>query len=175
MNDFVSYSQAGQDKFVLSRIPSPGTFLDLGCNDPITSNNSLALENRGWKGLLIDNDPVMVDLCIKLGRTNPVLLLDVTKVDWSALVSQHGLGKEIDYLSLDVDGPDLDVLKTLIESGFKFKVITFEHNRYCWGEQLRQESRQYLLSQGYELTVPDVKVYDQHYPDGVEYEDWWTC
>jgi hypothetical protein len=169
------WSQAGQDKFVYEHIPSPGTFLDVGCNDPKHCSNSYALELLGWKGLLIDNDPMMIELC-KANRTaNPILLADATTIDWVKVCSEYGLGLEIDYLSLDIEGPELQVVQNLITAGFKFKVITFEHNRYFMGDEVRNASREFLSANGYTLAVPDVRVIDSHYPPpGVEYEDWWT-
>src|SRR5271165_5197371 len=105
--DFVSYSQAGQDLFVYERLVKPtnnlsGTFLDIGCGMPSTISNSVALERLGWRGLLVDIDPERVALC-RLERKNPVIEQDATKIDWAGVCEAHGLSREIDYLSLDID------------------------------------------------------------------------
>lgn len=169
---FSSRSQAGQDRFAYEIIGSTGTFLDIGANDPITNSNSYALEQMGWKGLLVDFDEAMVNLC-KTRRTNPVILADATKVNWTEVCSQNGLTKNIDYLSLDVDGPELTVLMNLVSEGFSFRVITCEHDRYHRGDAPRESLRCFFIGHGYTLAKGDVKVYDQHYPNGVEFEDWW--
>jgi hypothetical protein len=172
MGDFISFSQAGQDKFAYEHALTPGTFLDVGCNDPVSNSNSLALEQLGWKGILIDLDADMINLC-KQRRTSPAILQDATTVDWAALCEEHAIPLAIDYLSLDVDGPEIEVLKNLFAAGLSFKVITCEHDRYHRGDGPRDAIRKFLLERGYVLAVPDVKVYDEYYPNGVEFEDWW--
>lgn len=172
MSDIISYSQAGQDKFVLNHIASPGTFLDIGCNDPISNSNSLALERLGWRGLLVDFNEDMIKMC-KERRSNPALLVDATKANWPQICVDNHFGLHFDYLSLDVDGPELEVLDSLIMAGLSFKVITCEHDRYHRGDGPRNAIREFLLREGYTLAVSDVKVFDEHYPDGVEFEDWW--
>ena len=47
-------SQTGQDQWVLENWPQPGTFLELGAYDGIEFSNTLALEERGWRGYLIE-------------------------------------------------------------------------------------------------------------------------
>jgi len=172
MSEFISRSQAGQDRFAYDHMPSPGTFLDIGCNDPITNSNSYALEQIGWRGLLVDFNKEMADLC-KQRRTSPVILGDATQIDWNVICFEHGLTKNVDYLSLDVDGPELVVLQNLFAAGLSFKAITCEHDRYHRGDEPRNAIRQLLWNKGYTLAMPDVKVFDQHYPKGVEFEDWW--
>jgi hypothetical protein len=173
MSDIHFWSQAGQDKYVYENLPSPGTFLDIGCNDPYSGNNSCTLEGQGWRGLLVDLDAGMVAYCNR-ERKNPAVQMDAVTADWKKICEEHNLGPTIDYLSLDVDGPELAVLENLITAGLSFKIITCEHDRYHRGDEPRDAIRKFLLEQGYTLAVPDVKVFDEHYPEGVEYEDWWT-
>jgi hypothetical protein len=80
--------------------------------------------------------------------------------------------KVIDYLSIDVDlvGLNYQVLKSLIEAGHQFKVITIEHNLYL-GEQFNKQERipqrNLLLCKGYFLSHPDIA-------NGTNiFEDWW--
>ena len=51
-----SYSQVGQDLFVLSLFPKgyEGIFLDFGCQEPKKINNTLLLEEHGWLGFSFD-------------------------------------------------------------------------------------------------------------------------
>ena len=176
--DFVSCSQAGQDTFVYERLVKPtnnlsGTFLDIGCGEPYEISNSIALERLGWRGLLVDMDPVRVALC-RQERKNPVIEHDATTLDWAAVCQEHGLGKEIDYLSLDIDDQvgeapkSIVVLKNLIDAGFTFRAITSEHNRYYLHDAVRDVQRKMLLEQGYGLFAGDVSDHD------LEFEDWWV-
>ena len=178
MRDFISYSQAGQDVFVYEKLVKPtnnlsGTFLDIGCSHPFAANNTVALEKLGWRGLLIDKNPEMVELC-RENRTSPVFEGDATKIDWLALCGKYELGRGIDYLSLDIDdqlgeeSKTLLVLENLVSAGFQFCVITCEHNFYLLGDGVRTAIREFLQKNFYDLSVADVS------DDNLVFEDWWT-
>jgi len=166
------YSQAGQDEWVLSLFKKghKGTFLDIGCSDPIKINNTLLLEKNRWKGFAFDKEDFSKAWKI---RSTPFIQTDVFDYDFKQLK----LPKVIDYLSLDIDdlGSNYRMMKRLIEIfGFEFKVITIEHNLYI-GEKFNQYERlpqRVLLSLvGYQLAFSDVMC-----DDGLEnkFEDWWT-
>jgi hypothetical protein len=171
MTEFISHSQAGQDKFVYDTLGKSGTFLDIGCGFPIEINNTYGLEQIGWQGLLVDNNHDFVEQCRRV-RSSQVIEWDATTLEW--IVARHKFGCKIDYLSLDIDDEEgkeskmLIVLRNLLAAGLSFRVITFEHNRYFLGDSVRIPSREILLNAGYTLAVPDVAN------DGLEYEDWWT-
>jgi len=179
---FVSYSQIGQDKFVFEQLKPgdnpPGTFLDIGCSTPAVVNNTFALEKLGWKGVLVDLAEDMVELCQK-ERTNPVFHGDATKIDWASLCDQHGLGRAIDYLSLDIDdnageeSKALIVLRNLVAAGFSFRVITCEHDFYRIGDIARKPIREFLLKNSYRLVAADAGPCGVPSP-GSEQEDWWV-
>jgi hypothetical protein len=165
------HSQAGQDQFVLDTIGLVGTFLDVGCGDPVEISNTLALEEAGWKGLLVDRSHEEVLKC-RARRKNPVLEADAAVVNWLDILPSLGLGPDISYLSLDIDGPDEresfpKVLCDLYEQGFRFKVITCEHDHYRLGNRHRANLRNIMSNQGYILTHPDVTC------AGWAFEDWW--
>ena len=108
-------------------------------------------------------------------------------MDWAVVCREHGLGAEIDYLSLDLDdhlGQEstvLLVLKNLVSSGLVFRAITVEHDCYRLGDAAKNSMRELLLSHGYKLFAAD--VVNNHSPDGpldmpgglngVPFEDWW--
>ena len=77
-----------------------------------------------------------------------------------------------DYLQIDVDPPEISY-EVLLQIPFwkqRFRVITFEHDHYADdSETIREKSRKYLKSFGYELIVNDVAV-DEY----SSYEDWWV-
>src|SRR5687767_9721047 len=55
-----SYSQIGQDKWVLETVfpdVRDGFFLDVGSADGTVHSNSKALEQRGWRGVCVDPFP----------------------------------------------------------------------------------------------------------------------
>lgn len=161
-------SQAGQDKFVLSIFEEGhrGFFLDLGCYDPEFLSNTLLLEQQGWTGLAFD----ICDYTEKWKiRTTPFINADVTTCDFS----QYGIPEIIDYVSIDIDtiGKNYYTLHRLINRGYKFKVITIEHNLYQGAEYNNKEripQRTLLSTEGYQLIKPDVEY------GGNKFEDWWV-
>jgi FkbM family methyltransferase len=50
-------SQLGADKWVLSVVPEPSFYVDVGCQDGTFLNNTLLLEKNGWKGICVDAFP----------------------------------------------------------------------------------------------------------------------
>ncbi len=190
--DFKSRSQAGQDRFafeVLGR-PEKGTFLDIGANNPIDINNTYALEQMGWLGLLIDNSE-QSKLACQEKRLSPFMLADATKIDWSDKLLESrwatnppgqrkipfkydcdlsggyvGTSVLIDYLSLDVDEATLDTLRSMPLGKLRFRVVTIEHDAYRFGEMRRDQMIDVLVKNGYEILCPD--VCDQ----GLSFEIW---
>jgi hypothetical protein len=80
-----------------------------------------------------------------------------------------------DYLQLDIEPSQhtLIALKRIPFEKYKFKVITFETDLYRDGDQVRNESRKFLLNHGYELVAGDVLT--GYYPGQLlPYEDWWV-
>jgi len=61
-------------------------------------------------------------------------------------------------------------LVKLLDSGYKFSVITFEHANYQDKDDSRGKSREFLFKMGYDLLVPNVRIL----PDQYEFEDWWV-
>lgn len=165
--NFESLSQAGQDKFAYERIGNSGTFLDIGCGDD-KGSNTLALERLGWTGVLVELDPKRAQWC-RRNRTSLLLDRDATRIDWG-LTSK----REFDYLSLDIDDAKgepskiVEVLWKLIASGFTFRVMTIEHDRYRIGDETRNQVRAICAVHGYTLAVPDVAH------KGNQFEDWWV-
>ena len=168
-----NHSQIFQDVFAaISTERCDGTYLEIGSGTPIHHNNSLMLENIGWKGISIEGQEGYVRYFRNI-RKNPVQWADAKKVQYYDLVMDslcpdEGNELVIDYLSLDVDDDNLDVLYLIPFNAIKFRCITFEHDRYRVGDRVRDESREYLKSLGYTLVGEDLK-YNTTNP----YEDWY--
>lgn len=60
-----SYSQFGEDKWILANLPLPpkGTFVEVGAYDGIASSNTYGFELEGWNGLCIEPDPEIAARC----------------------------------------------------------------------------------------------------------------
>jgi hypothetical protein len=167
-----NFSQSYQDLFVLAATGGKrnGQYLEVGSAEPFYGNNTALLETEfGWRGLSIEIDQKKVD-DFTAQRENNVLCANATTVDYAAVLSSFRFSKDIDYLQIDCDPPEIsfDILKRIPFDKFRFAVITFEHDYYC-NQSVRNPSRAYLKSQGYELLVSDVAYNKVH-----SYEDWWV-
>lgn len=178
-----SYSQMQQDMFVLSILDGKeqGTYVEIGAHHPIGVNNTFVLETVfGWRGISFEWDVAMVTE-FNITRRNPCISGDATKHNYKQIFEQHGIGPDIDYLSVDIEPPNqtLKALQMALESGIRPSVITFEHEAMDGdlGQQVRADSRQYLISKGYMLAVKDISNLGVGSHDlGVPYpvEDWWV-
>lgn len=169
---FSSLSQASQDQFVYQTLlrnnpEYKGFFLDVGCNHPITINNTYNLETKhGWSGLLLDYSPADAELT-KTVRKNPFLQVDATSMDWKTTIETYNIPSVVDYMSFDIDEASLRALQIFPFDSIKIKIITMEHDAYSRGDFVRSQMRSILTGHGYKIICKDVKN------DNLEYEDWW--
>ena len=167
-----NYAQVYQDLFVLTVLNGKqnGSYLELGSNDPFYNSNTALLETVfNWKGLSIELDQSLVNE-FNSKRKNLALCKNALDVDYKQLLENYGFDNIIDYLQVDCDPPNIsfEALKKVLKSGFKFRVITFEHDFYA-DSSIKQLSRDLLISQGYELLVNDVAFNKIN-----SFEDWWV-
>lgn len=165
-----SYSQAGQDLFVLYCLNGKqnGLFLDLGCNHPTNINNTFILEKEfNWRGISIDIDKSMTDLYANT-RTTVALNLDCTVLDFDKIIEIAG-SNHFDYLSLDLEPAEVTFacLKSIPFDKISFSVITFEHDFYRFGDGIQKESREIFTKNGYKLICKNVMNNNN------SFEDWY--
>lgn len=162
-----SYSQAKQDQFVFEMLVkgpnSQGRFLDVGCSYPVEINNTYALEQLGWTGVMIDSDPVAITDC-RLQRKAQIIEANSLEFNWNELP-----GKVFDYLSLDVDDATAGTLDRMLKHGVEFRVATIEHDFYRLGDGPRKAMRDMMQVAGYTLLLGDIAS-----TPGMPYEDWWV-
>ncbi len=166
---FVSHSQAGQDRWAKAILVDAmgiraGGFLDIGACHPTELSNTYGLEQIGWRGVLVDNDPGAVALCQK-HRLSRMVQGDAMALDWAATWPRDMAGL-VDYLSLDVDGATELVQMALLNSGLRFRCITSEHDGYRFGMERAERMRARFIAAGYEVICKDVKS------EGCIFEDW---
>jgi hypothetical protein len=153
------FSQIGQDRIVLKYLKNKknGSFVDIGCGFPKYINNTYVLESQyNWNGVSVDlhqyseTDGSVWDDC----RTTKLVLHDALTLNYSNLFKENNLPINIDYLSLDLEPPDLSLecLFKLPFDEYQFNVITFEVDKNREGDENRiNESRNFLQSKGYTL------------------------
>ena len=170
-----NWSQAGQDLWVLSMLNGlrNGTYLEIGsCYGENMSNTCLLERDFGWRGIGIDINTEFVgeyNAC----RNNKSVCGDATTADYPALLRSAGIEDTvIDYLSCDCEPASntLAALRQVLDQGLQFALITFEHDSYNGGNDVKFQSRDYLRSKGYELVVSNISERGTW----TNFEDWWA-
>ena len=152
------YSQLGQDAFVLGKTvgKSNNFFLEIGAYDPYLWSNTAGLrEFGGWSGFHIDPSPASAQRFSLAGlgdsfveaaalpvhqnaffddndatseiHSSPVSKesIQVRTVTPSELIKKY---ERLDYLSLDIEGGELELLKAWPFDFCAPRIITVEHN-----------------------------------------------
>jgi hypothetical protein len=182
-------SMEGQDEFVHLLLGDSGTFIDIGSAHPFMGNNSATLEQLGWTGLAFDFEPFYSNLMNSSTRKTPCLDVDVTNEQpFIGILENKFPDKHINYISMDVDFVSVDCLKLLIDNGFTFDAMTYEHNFYVIGDKDRVRSRDILHTAGYKMLFESVTTCSENWsnggpkckpdcvhesPNNLEWEDWW--
>lgn len=164
-------AQLGQDRFVLEQLnyKQNGIFVDIGCERPKTISNTYILETHyNWSGLgidLITQQDSNGETWEQLRPKTKFLLADALTIDYISLFKENNLPGIIDYLSIDLEPPQitLECLMKIPFDNYKFKCITFETDEYREGGEERQKiSRIFLHKKGYRL-VDSVNRQDDYY------------
>ena len=156
-----SFSQFGEDLFIAEFFANQkeGKYVDLGAFHPMRLSNTYLLFKKGWSGTNVDLNPITIDLfnlarkndnnicCLMAGKEN--LLKDVYFEDWSAansITSNENLSekkqmktrtfesliyKDFDFLNIDLEGHDYEILQTIDLRKFNPKLICIEILENC--------------------------------------------
>jgi FkbM family methyltransferase len=170
-----SYSGYGEDKWIYENInPPTGVFCEVGAYDGISSSNTLAFEQIGWTGMLVEPDPASAAKCI-ISRKGPVWccaagragfrpfflneadrgrssfaqydgkVIPVIVCPLIELLFHAGL-TSLDLLSIDTEGTELEVWETLGTHRPKIVIMEF----LTWGSPPRdKEIVERMVADGY--------------------------
>jgi FkbM family methyltransferase len=83
----------------------------------------------------------------------------VTTISLVDMLRKHGAPKKIDYLSIDTEGSEFDILEAFNFEEFEFGLITCEHNY----TPQREKIHKLLTSNGYVRTWENVSRFDDWY------------
>ena len=120
-------SQMGQDAFVIEQLKSKknGIYVEIGAGEPVSINNTVVLEKDfGWTGISLDVGPgilsngLVTTICgmecvsgytaiWNDNRSNPLVICDATNIDYDVLFKEYNLPQHMDYLSVDLEPPEI--------------------------------------------------------------------
>ncbi|OZI61159.1 FkbM family methyltransferase [Bordetella genomosp. 11] len=84
---------------------------------------------------------------------------DVKTISLNDMLRKFGAPKQIDYLSMDTEGSEFDIISHFDFSEYSFRVITCEHNY----TPMREKILELLARQGYQRVYQDLSLFDDWY------------
>lgn len=157
-------------------LPKKGFYVDIGCAHPFDTSNTAFLRDLGWTGLAIDGNSIWRSHweCIKRDSefigwviSNRVYEQFNSRTDepWLSRIERGGSGvptvtcrniedilserhvRKIDFLSVDVEGSEFDVISSIDLVFHDPTIIVSEYDTRDIGKDYRV--RDYLIEQGY--------------------------
>ena len=167
----ISYSLSSVDLIVdyIFKYKNDGLYIDVGCQHPISNNNTYILYKKGWNGINIDLDKKNIDLfnisrpddtniniavSDKSGNVNlfyyhdgsPINTINSQNADYQKnkfkkikliksktldkILANINFIKKVDYLNIDVEGHELNVLKGFNILKYRPSIISIEYLDY---------------------------------------------
>ena len=103
-------------------------------------------------------DNINLQRALKLKNTKTEIY-NVETVSLIDLLDQHNAPKIIDYISIDTEGSEYDILKTFDFDKYQFRLLTVEHNY----EPYREKIHELLTKKGYRRMLKEISKYDDWY------------
>src|SRR3989344_4308465 len=130
--EFQIYSQTGEDGIIDYIFEKIGTknkqFIEIGIEDGKQCNTANLSLNFGWRGTAIEGNPDYAEKAKRYYESKPVKVINafVTRENINALIKKAEVKKNIDLLSIDIDGNDYwiwEAIKTI-----EPRVVVIEYN-----------------------------------------------
>jgi FkbM family methyltransferase len=183
------YSQLGQDEWVLIRKTTPGYFVEIGAFDGVHLSNTLALEQKGWRGLCIEPEPsaylallanrncqtANVALAGKPNERVPFCVngiyssitsdparatIQVSTATLDQVLDDYGAPSRIHYISIDTEGNELEILQAFDFKKWQVDLWTVEHNDHTRRTRIVSRSLIKLFAaQGYRHRIVEHDVW----------------
>lgn len=164
-----NFSQAWQDFFVLTILngKTNGTYVEIGNGPPADVSNTYLLYKFGYRGLNIDKQ--YWEGWDTLRPSDNPIIEDFFSLDMNKLLSDFP--EQIDYLQVDIDPAEntLLALSNMLKTNHRFTTITFETDLFDNNLVVKEQAKELLLAQGYELVVENV-AFEKDMP----FEDWYV-
>ena len=182
-----SYSQFGEDLILLDFFNktqlNKGFFFEFGAWDGIYLSNCRLFYEQGWKGCFVESDEKkFLDLKKNYHNENKIKILNefinTTDNNLDSIFKKNNI-KEIDLLSIDIDGRDLSVWKSI--NSLKPKFVIIEFNQFIPFDVDYEDTTnlfvgnsvlaicKYAASQNYDLigaTIANLIFIDKSFNDG---------
>ncbi len=84
---------------------------------------------------------------------------EVKTISLNDLLKKHDAPKHMDYLSIDTEGSEYEILSHFDFSQYSFEIITCEHNY----TPMREKLYSLLTQQGYRRVLEDLSLFDDWY------------
>lgn len=161
------YFGEGQDYLAHKLIGDKGCFLDIGCAEPIKKNNTYALELLGWRGICIDQNNFVAQY--KKARKSQYFCLDALSIDWKVFLKNQYPNNTIDFISMDIDNANIELIQRFPFDQYEFKILCFETDFYNCGDRRKKVAEEVLgkYPQYYRL-IEDATI------KGLAWEDCWA-
>lgn len=136
LNPDLKASQGGEDgiiREILRRLRiDKGWFVEFGAWDGILYSNTYALVQKDWHGVYIEGDPEKAEVLHRNMQAYPnviplchfISLEDGDRID--EILAGTDLPREFDLLSIDIDGNDYWIWKSL--TNYNPKIVVIEYN-----------------------------------------------
>ena len=190
-----TFSQAGQELWVREILDNKqnGFFVEVGAYDGVQLSNTFFLEKElNWNGICIEANS---EYFSKLETTRNSININKAVMDYKgfckfedmhtykttnpgpntvecdtlhSILLENNCPKDIDYMSLDIEGHELVALESLDFNMWNITLFTIEHNLYLGDATLKNSVYEFMVSKGYERTVENVFV-----PNHGPVEDWY--
>jgi|LauGreDrversion4_1035100.scaffolds.fasta_scaffold59184_2 hypothetical protein len=160
---FSQHGETGIIEILLQGIHTPRkNFLEIGLGVGF-ENMSYDLLEKGYNGIGVDPRPWNETWTRRYPELLTKIQSFVNPQNVVQMLTEHGLEKEIDFFSLDIDSYDYVVAEALINWGFRPAVVCVEINRYF--------ANDVVASFPY-VEIPIKKVYKRKYFGGVSLKKW---
>ena len=120
----------------------------------IKSNEKLTFLEATVRELSTIDDFRRTDSHSRKGKT-----YEVETISLNDLLNKYDAPSLVDYLSIDTEGSELDILTKFEFGKYKFRVITVEHNF----SSNRLRIKQLLTSKGYQQVLESISSFDDWY------------
>lgn len=119
--EFKVHSQWGEDgiiEWILQNLPlEHTTFIEFGVENYREANTRFLIQNRNWKGLIIDGNETGIE-SVRSSKLHCYYDLTavsefITRENINRIISESGFSGEIGLLSIDIDGNDYWVLEAI--------------------------------------------------------------